>query len=126
MLIVLAVGLGGMFGSMMRYLASSWIQKLSHSTVFPFGTMAVNIIGCLIIGLLGGFFEAKEAFSPALRAFLMVGILGGFTTFSSFEYETLHLLRNSEIFYAALNVTVQLISGLIFVFLGYYISTNVR
>jgi len=126
MYVIFAVGLGGMLGSVMRYLISGWMQKISHSSVFPFGTMTVNIIGCLAIGLLGGFFETKEALTPALRAFIMIGILGGFTTFSSFEYETLHLLRSSEFFYAVINIIAQISIGLIFVFLGYFITTNAR
>ena len=123
---IIAIALGGMTGAILRYLMSGWIQKISQSAVFPFGTITVNLLGCLFIGLLGGFFETRETLPPALRAFLMIGLLGSFTTFSTFEYETLHLLRNSEFIYAALNVTLQLVAGLILVFLGYFISTHTR
>ena len=123
---IVAIALGGMAGAILRYLMSGLIQKISHSAIFPFGTIAVNLLGCLLIGLLGGFFETRETLPPALRAFLMIGLLGSFTTFSTFEYETLHLLRNSEFIYAALNVTLQLVAGLILVFLGYFISTHTR
>jgi len=123
---IVAIALGGMVGAVLRYLMSGWIQKISHSAAFPFGTVSVNLLGCLLIGLLGGFFETREALPPALRAFLMIGLLGSFTTFSTFEYETLHLLRDSEFIYAALNLTIQLIAGLVLVFIGYFISTHTR
>ena len=123
---LIAIGLGGMVGSIMRYLFSGWFQTLSKSDIFPAGTLSVNILGCLIIGILGGYSETMEAFSPELRAFLMIGLLGGFTTFSSFEFETLNLLRNSQFLYAALNVSIQVFIGLMAVWAGYFLSTQTR
>jgi fluoride exporter len=123
---LIAVGLGGMLGSVMRYLFSGWFQTLSKSETFPVGTIGVNILGCFVIGILGGYSETLEALSPELRAFLMIGLLGGFTTFSTFEYETLHLLRNSQFLYASLNVVIQLFIGLMAVWAGYFLSTQTR
>ena len=123
---LIAIGLGGMFGSIMRYLCSGWFQTWSKSETFPVGTLGVNILGCFIIGVLGGYSESLEAFSPELRAFLMIGLLGGFTTFSTFEYETMHLMRNSQFLYASLNVMIQLFVGFIAVWAGYFLSIKAR
>ena len=123
---LITVGLGGMLGSIMRYLFSGWFQVLSKSETFPLGTIVVNILGCFIIGVLGGYSETLEALSPELRTFLMIGLLGGFTTFSTFEYETFHLLRNSQFLYAAFNVLIQLFIGLMAVWAGYFLSTQTR
>ena len=90
-----------------------------HSSSFPYGTMAVNIVGCLAIGCLNGLAETRQMFAPEARLFLLVGLLGGFTTFSTFGYETLALLRDAEIGAALANVIVQVTIGLLCVWLGY-------
>ena len=122
---LLAIGFGGMLGSVMRYLFAGWFHVWIKSDSFPVGTVGVNILGCFIIGILGGYSETLEALSPELRAFLMIGLLGGFTTFSTFEYETMNLLRNSQFLYASLNVFIQLFFGLLAVIGGYFLSTKV-
>lgn len=123
---LIAVGLGGMIGSVLRYLFSGWFQTWSKSETFPIGTLGVNILGCFIIGILGGYSESLEALSPELRAFLMIGLLGGFTTFSTFEYETMNLLRNSHFMYAVTNVMIQLFVGLMAVWAGYFMALKAR
>jgi len=85
---------------------------------FPFGTLVVNVLGCLLIGLLHGVAETKQIISPELRLFLMIGLLGGFTTFSTFGYETLALMHDAEIFRAVGNVILQILMGLIAVWVG--------
>lgn len=85
---------------------------------FPLGTLAVNVVGCLLIGVLHGLAETRQIISPELRLLLMIGMIGGFTTFSTFGYETLALLRDAEVFRAMANVTVQVLFGLIAVWLG--------
>ena len=81
-------------------------------TTFPVGTLVVNVSGCFLIGLLGGLVESRQMFGPDLRVFLLIGVLGGFTTFSSFAYETLALARDAEFARALLNIAAQLLLGL--------------
>ena len=122
---LLFVGLGGMIGSIMRYLVSGWTHKILSSLLFPYGTLTVNVTGCLLIGILGGLSENKEFLSPQMRLFLFIGVLGGFTTFSTFGYETAALLRDREFLQGFLNIGLNLIVCLFAVFSGYAIS-NMR
>lgn len=114
---LLIVGLGGFVGAVSRYLAAGWVQNLSNSH-FPFGTMAVNGIGSFVIGLLAGISQ-HAIISPQMRLFVFIGLLGAFTTFSTFSYETMMLLRSGVIWEAFLNIIVSLILGLLLVVLGY-------
>ena len=84
----------------------------------PYGTLVVNVVGCLLIGFLSGLAENRSVFGPEVRLFLFIGILGGFTTFSSFAYETFSLARDNENLAAAVNVSAQLIFGLMGVWFG--------
>ena len=102
MIKILIVGIGGFIGSVFRYLLGSWVSRLLSDPEFPYGTFAANILGCLIIGFLGGIFSLRQGFTPETRLFLFVGILGGFTTFSSFGYETFLLLNNGKLLRPAL------------------------
>ncbi len=95
--------LGGGLGAALRYWLSGVIPRFA-GTDFPYGIFAVNIIGCFLIGFFMSAFEERFLITPALRIFLTIGILGGFTTFSSFSYETISLLRDAEIFKASLYV----------------------
>jgi fluoride exporter len=119
---ILIVGAGGFIGSAFRYMFGGWVQRLSGSGTFPFGTLGVNIAGCLLIGVLGGLAENREVFRPATRLFLMLGVLGGFTTFSTFGYETLALLRDQEWLPAVGNIALQVFGGLAAVWAGYALS----
>ena len=115
---ILWVGLGGFIGSVFRYVLSGFVQELTRRADFPLGTLTVNILGCLVIGFLSQLAEARGAFSPETRAFVIIGILGGFTTFSSFGNETMNLWRDGEGYLAFVNVAAQLILGLGAVWLG--------
>jgi CrcB protein len=115
---VLWVGVGGFIGSVFRYTLSGFVQEWTKRDDFPVGTLTVNILGCLIIGFLSQLAEARGAFSPETRAFVIIGILGGFTTFSSFGNETINLLRDGEGSLAFINVAAQLMLGLGAVWLG--------
>jgi CrcB protein len=115
---VIYVALGGALGSVLRYLLGTWTQSLSKSIDFPYGTLAVNLIGCFAIGFLSQLAETRGAFTPESRAFVFIGILGGFTTFSSFGNETLNLVRDGETFNALANVGGNVILGLMLVWLG--------
>jgi len=109
---VLLAGCGGFLGSVARYLLGGWVQRLVQAPVFPFGTLVVNVSGCLAIGILGGLADQRGLLSPGARVFLLIGVLGGYTTFSSFGYETLQLLRDGEAMPALANVLLQVALGL--------------
>ncbi len=113
------VGSGGFIGSAGRYLLGGWVHKIAPMSTFPLGTLAVNLSGCFLIGLLGGLSETRQMFGPELRTFLFMGTLGGFTTFSSFAHETLALARDAEYLHAVVNVGTQVVGGLTFAWLGY-------
>ncbi|MGH7826251.1 MAG: fluoride efflux transporter CrcB [Candidatus Binatia bacterium] len=116
------VGLGGFIGSALRYLIEGWVHALVDKPWFPYGTLAVNSLGCLLIGFLAGLSEIRQVFGPEVRLFLFLGILGGFTTFSSFAYETFSFGRNAQILTASMNVALQLILGFTGVWLGHVLS----
>ena len=115
---ILLVGLGGFVGSVLRYLASGYVQQSTKSIDFPYGTLAVNVIGCFVIGFLAQLAEARGVFTSESRLFVFVGILGGFTTFSSFGNETLNLARDSQMMNALANVGANVVLGLFAVWLG--------
>jgi fluoride exporter len=115
---VLLVGVGGFMGSVSRYLLGSYIQQVSKSTSFPYGTMVVNLAGCFTIGLLSQLAESRGVFTPETRALVFIGVLGGFTTFSSFGNETMNLFRGGQTLGALGNVAVNVILGLFLVWLG--------
>jgi len=99
---LLLVGAGGFLGAAARYLLSGWILHHSMAAKFPWATFIVNVLGCLVIGVLSGMAERFDAFGHGARLFLFTGLLGGFTTFSAFGLETIFLMRRGEWFFAAL------------------------
>ncbi len=102
---ILAVGAGGAVGSVLRYLLTGAVQRLAGNG-FPAGTVVVNVLGSFAIGLLYVWLVERDG-SPGLRALLMVGLLGGFTTFSSFSLETVNLMMQASYGRAALNVLLS-------------------
>lgn len=124
MLKLLLVGLGGFLGSVVRALVSNFVQQSSGSK-FPFGTFAVNIVGCFVIGFLSQLGESKEIFSAETRSFIFVGILGGFTTYSSFGNETVNLWRGGNTGLAFANIAAQLIVGLSAVWIGRFAAQRI-
>jgi len=117
------IGVGGFIGAVLRFLISSWVQTRSGSIVFPFGTLAVNMIGCLVIGFLTYLVETRSFFSTEIRSFILIGLLGAFTTFSTFGIETLGLIRDNRIDLAALNAGSQVVVGVALVWLGRIIAS---
>ena len=115
---ILYAALGGALGSVSRYLLGIWIQTLSKSLDFPYGTLAVNLIGCFVIGFLSQLAETRGAFTPESRALIFIGLLGGFTTFSAFGNDTINLFRDGETFNALANVGANVILGLALVWFG--------
>jgi len=100
---LLVVFIGGGLGAVARYLLQGFVYRFS-GTEFPYGTLIVNILGCFTIGLLMSSMEERFLATPTLRLFLTIGILGGFTTFSSFSYETMALLREGNFLAGGINV----------------------
>jgi fluoride exporter len=114
------VGIGGALGSMARHGVGVAVARLSPLRVVPYATMAVNLSGCLAIGLLAGLAASQRLpMTPALRAFLFVGVLGGFTTFSSFGLDTFTMAQGGHPAGAALNALVQVVAGCLLVAAGY-------
>lgn len=112
--------LGGAIGTLVRYLLSGWTHKMVETT-FPVGTLMVNLAGSFLIGLLWGLTE-EQRFSSNLRMFVFVGLFGGFTTFSTFSLETMHMLKEGANAMAITNILVSNIGGIALVFLGLFLG----
>lgn len=121
---LMLVALGGALGSMLRYGLGGLIGRLKAGWTFPLETLLINVAGCLAIGLLAGLGEARGVFSASARAFLLIGLLGGFTTFSSFGYETFQLLRDGQWPAAMLSTSLQVVLGIGGVWLGHAIARS--
>jgi len=119
---LILVGLGGALGSMARYLVSRFAGRVEWLSL-PLGTLAVNVAGSLLIGILIGISEKSPVLTVELRMFLMVGLCGGFTTFSSFTGENLMLMRSGLLLPVLLYTALSLLLGFTAVYLG-YISTR--
>ncbi len=118
-----AAALGGSLGSMARYLLQGTVQRRAGeaqgwAAVFPWGTLTVNLLGCLLIGFVAVLFEERLAIAPETRTFVLIGLLGGFTTFSSFGFETWALLRDGNTLLALANVATSVTLGLVAVVVG--------
>ena len=119
------IGLGGFAGAVLRYLVSGWVQDRSGSIAIPFGTAAVNLSGCFIIGILTFLVESRSYFSVETRAFVLIGLLGSFTTFSTFGSDTLMLIRSGRMDIAALYSGGQVVVGVMMVWLGRLLAAGI-
>jgi CrcB protein len=117
----LLIAIGGAVGSMARYGTGSLLLRLTERTLFPWGTLAVNLIGCLIIGYLNGLLDDR-LIRPEFRFLLVIGLLGGYTTFSTFGWETAAFLRERQYLYLAYYVLANNLLGVALVMLGYGLS----
>ena len=117
---VLAVGSGSFLGGAARYLVSLAMKPVGQG--FPWGTLLVNLAGCLLIGLLWGWSGRSAAGGGALSLFLAVGVCGGFTTFSTFSKEALMLLQDGNVWGFAAYVAVSVAVGIAAVALGFFLS----
>lgn len=115
---LLLIGIGGFIGSVLRYLVSGYIQQITTSVEFPHGTLVVNLTGCLVIGFLSQLTDTHGVFTAESRAFVFIGLLGGFTTFSTFSNETMNFLRDGENSLALANIGAHIALGLGAVWLG--------
>lgn len=127
MLMYLWIALGSAIGGMGRYWLSGWVAR-SFGETFPFGTLLINISGSFLIGLLGGVTgpEGRFLISAEARQFVLVGVLGGYTTFSSFSYQTLNLARDSEWLYAIGNILLSVALSLLAVWIGHALGQNIN
>lgn len=115
--ILLIIGTGGFLGSVARFLTSKYIQQIFPFS-FPMGTLIVNILGSLLLGVIYGFMDRGELLSNEMRLFLTVGFCGGFTTFSTFVYENASLLKDGNFIQSALYAGLSLFLGLIALYIG--------
>lgn len=115
---LLLVALGGALGSVARYKLSGLVLHHTIDWRFPAGTFAVNVIGCLAAGVLAGLAEKHDMLSPDTRLLLFTGLLGGFTTFSAFGLETMHLIKRGDLGVAAANVILSVVAGLLALWIG--------
>lgn len=122
MIKLLLVGAGGFIGSVLRYGASGLVHRVLTEPLFPYGTLVVNILGCLFIGFLSGLSETSQVLTPDARLFLLIGLLGGFTTFSTFGYESFSVARDGEFGLMFLNIGLHVVLGLGAVWLGHALS----
>ena len=115
---IIWVGVGSFIGGVLRYGLGSWVHRVLDGPRFPFGTLAVNVIGCFTIGLLTRLTGAWTISQSEIRLFVFVGVLGGFTTFSAFALETFALARDAQHGAAFINIGLQLALGLLAVWFG--------
>lgn len=119
---LLLVGLGGFLGAVARWQLGSWLDRLSNGSKFPVGIFAVNGLGCLLMGLLFGWFSTRDGFSDDWRLFAAVGFLGAFTTFSTFGHNTLMLFHEGHANLAFANILASVIVGVLAAWLGYSLA----
>ena len=115
------IAAGGAFGSVLRYAVQGWVQRLSSGS-FPIGTLAVNVVGCVLIGFLTAILTGPVLIREEYRIGLTIGILGGFTTFSAFGLETFMLTNAGQNWFALLNVALSCGLGLVAVWFGYRVA----
>jgi fluoride exporter len=115
---IVLVGVGGFVGSVLRYWMSGLAQNAMPTTAFPIGTLVVNVLGCLAIGVISELADARGYLTPDMRALLIVGLLGGFTTFSAFANESVSAVRDGAHAVALANVVLNVGVCLIAVWVG--------
>jgi len=115
------IGVAGFIGTLSRYWMSGVIAR-RYGETFPTGTLLVNLVGCFLVGLLFYLMEERFLVNQTVRAVVLIGFLGGFTTFSSFGLQTFTLLQDREFAFAILNLTASNIVGLLLVWAGYSLA----
>ena len=118
---LLFIAIGGALGSVARYLLSTFALRVT-GTLFPLGTFVVNAVGCLVFGAIAGATTQRVQIAPPLRLFLLTGVLGGFTTFSSYAFESFGLARDGQLLWAVINIAGQVVAGLVGMWAGYVIT----
>jgi CrcB protein len=118
---LLLIGLAGLIGTLSRYWLSGVVAR-RYGETFPLGTLVVNLIGCFLVGLLFYLLQERFLVNQTLRTVILIGFLGGFTTFSSFGLQTFTLLQDGEFGLAALNLIASNVVGLFLVWAGYNLA----
>jgi fluoride exporter len=118
---LLLIGLAGFIGTLSRYWMSGVVAR-RYGETFPMGTLAVNLVGCFLVGLLFYTLEERFLVNQTARTVVLIGFLGGFTTFSSFGMQTFTLVRDGEVGFAILNVAASNLIGLLLVWAGYTLA----
>lgn len=122
MLKFIMVGTGGFLGSILRFIVSGMVHQFLSEPLFPIGTLVVNIIGCLLIGLGSGLAEIRQIITPELRLFIFVGFFGGFTTFSTFGFELFSFAREGQFISTLMNLSLHIVLGVTAVWLGHSLA----
>jgi len=115
---LLIIGMGGFVGATLRFVISTYVQQLNKGLFFPWGTLTVNLLGCLIIGLLLQLNESWQIFSPEVKRFIFIGLLGSLTTYSTFSNDALNLIMEHRYVVSMIYITSQLFFGLFAVLMG--------
>ena len=123
MIALTSIAIGGAIGALLRYGLSGWISSIWGGAIYG-GTLTVNLIGCLLIGLVFGLFE-QSVIHPAFKGLTVIGILGAFTTFSSFGLESFILIRHQHWRDLATNIILNNVGGLLLVYLGYMLALHI-
>lgn len=118
---ILLIAAGGGIGSVLRYLTSLGVNKY-FPAIFPWATLTINVVGCLIIGVVLGFCEQRQLIGSDLKNFLVAGFCGGYTTFSAFASENLHLFQTGNSLIAILYIAVSVLAGLLAVWVGFVLT----
>ena len=121
MMKTILIGLAGLLGTLLRYWLAGLVSR-QYGESFPWGTMAVNLIGCFLAGVIFHVTEERFLVNPTLRTIILIGLLGGFTTFSSYGLQTFSLLRDGQLGLATLNVTISNLLGVVMVWAGYVLT----
>jgi CrcB protein len=116
----LFVFIGAAFGGVARYWLANLVQKF-FNPFFPYGTLSINIIGSFLLGVIIFYFDQRGFISPSFRLLLTIGFCGGFTTFSTFSYETLALLNNAQFLLASLNIFLNVVLSLLGIIIAYWL-----
>jgi len=120
---LLLIGLGGFLGAVARHLFATTLDRWMQPSTFPWGILATNVLGCLVIGMVFGAFS-RQGLPDPLREFFVIGVLGGFTTFSTFSHQTLELIRKGQVTAGLANVGASVILGFLAVWAGYQLMSG--
>lgn len=120
---IIVIALGGAFGTLSRYFLAVWISGLTRHFDFPWGIFMCNVLGSFLVGIFAGFILSKASISTLWRVFLIVGFCGGFTTFSSFSLDTVHLFKGGDIGLAFVNIAASLLFCLVATYMGLKLVT---
>jgi fluoride exporter len=121
MLKICYIGASGFLGTLARYALSGWVDRKIGET-FSMGTLAVNLVGCFLAGLVYQLTEERFMVDPVIRAAILIGFLGGFATFSSYMLQTFALLRDAELWFPIVNILIPNLGGLLLLWAGYTTS----